>query len=238
MALPPPSQVAAIVPAAGRGERLPGAVPKQFRLLGGEPLIWHSLRRIAESGAVGRIVLVLPAGAEADFAPPGGLATPLEIAPGGPRRQDSVANGLAALGPEVEWVIVHDGARPLVPPSLVRECLSAALESGAAIAALPVVDTLKREGAAGLAGETLPREGLWQAQTPQAVRRDLLERALREAAAAGREGTDEAALLEAVGVRAKLVVGALSNLKVTGPADFAAAAAFLAAERQGAGENP
>lgn len=226
---PPPSRVAAIVPAAGRGERLPGSVSKQFRMLGGVPLVWHALRRIADSGVVGRIVLVLPAESIEAFSAPEGMAVPLDIVQGGPRRQDSVAGGLAALPPEAEWVIVHDGARPLVPPSLVRACLAAALESGAAIAALPVVDTLKREGAAGFAGETIPREGLWQAQTPQVARRDLLERALREAAAAGREGTDEAALLEAIGVRAKLVAGARENLKVTGPADFAAAEAFLAA---------
>lgn len=228
--IPPPERVGAVVPAAGRGERLPGPVAKQFRLLAGIPLLWRTLGRLAEEGRVGRIVVALPAADLESFEIPEGLAVPVRAVAGGHRRQDSVANGVAALPAEVEWVVVHDGARPLLPRGLVEACLAAARETGAAIAAVPVSDTVKRSTPGGLAGETVPRESLWLAQTPQVARRELLARALEAAAAEGRTGPDEAALLEAIGVRARLVAGAVSNLKVTTPEDLALAEAYLAEE--------
>lgn len=235
--LPPPSRVGAVVPAAGRGERLPGAAPKQFRPLAGMPLLWHPLYRLAQSGVVGAIVLVVPPGSLRAIELPPALGLPLQVIEGGARRQDSVERGLLVLPPGVEWAVVHDGARPLLPPGLVRACLAGAQETGAALAALPISDTVKRGGAGGFAEGTLPREGLWLAQTPQAARRELLEKALRAAREAGREGTDEAALLEAIGVRVRLVPGDPVNLKVTRAEDLALAEAYLAlagAERGGA----
>lgn len=225
--LPPPSRVGAVVPAAGRGERLPGPIPKQFRPLAGIPLLWHSLYRLAQSGAVGSIVVVMPPGGGGPPELPE-VRLPIRVAEGGPRRQDSVEQGLLALPRDVEWVVVHDGARPLLPPDLVRACLAGALETGAALAALPLSDTLKRGGPEGFAEATLSRDGLWLAQTPQAARRDLLARALAAAREEGREGTDEASLLEAIGVRARLVPGDPMNFKVTRPGDMALAEAWLA----------
>lgn len=222
-----PSKVGAVVPAAGRGERLPGAVPKQFRSLAGIPLHWHCLYRLAGSGAVGAIVLVVPPGSGEVELPPG-LALPLRVAEGGARRQDSVENGLRALPPGVEWVVVHDAARPLLPPGLVEACLAGAVETGASLAALPVSDTLKQAVPEGFTAGTVPRGGLWLAQTPQVARRELLEKALRAAREEGREGTDEAALLEAIGVKVRLVPGDPVNLKVTRPGDLALAEAWLA----------
>jgi 2-C-methyl-D-erythritol 4-phosphate cytidylyltransferase len=205
---------------------LPGAVAKQFRPLAGIPLIWHSLYRLAQSGAVGSIVLVVPPGSPGPPELPD-LGLPLKVIEGGARRQDSVEKGLLALAPGVEWVVIHDGARPLLPPELVGACLAGAQETGAALAALPVWDTVKRGGPGGFVEGTLARDGLWLAQTPQVARRELLERALRAAREEGREGTDEAALLEAVGVRVRLVLGDPINVKVTRPEDLPLAEAWL-----------
>ena len=218
--------------------RLPGPVAKQFRELGGIPVLHHTLWRLAREGRVGWIALALPAGEVGAFVPPADLPVTVLPVAGGGRRQDSVANGLAALPAEAEWVIVHDAARPLLPPGLVEACLSGALETGAAIAAIPVSDTVKRAGSGGFAVETVPRGDLWLAQTPQAARRDLLERALARAAAEGFEGTDEAALLEAAGVRVKLVLGSKANLKVTTPEDLALAEAYLAQQEAAGAGSP
>lgn len=231
-ALPAPEEVAAVVPAAGRGLRLPGAVEKQFRLLAGRPLFHHCLLRIAQEGLVGRIVLAVPSLLRPPPIP-GGVGVDLQIVEGGARRQDSVRNGLAALPEGVGWVVVHDGARPLLPPGLVERCLRGAAETGASAAAVRVVDTVKEADAEGYVERTRPRARLWLAQTPQAARRALLWRALAWAEANGFEGTDEAALLEAIGVRVKLVEGGAQNIKVTTPGDMERAARLLGAERDG-----
>ncbi len=228
--LPAPEEVAAVIPAAGRGLRLPGAVEKQFRLLAGRPLFHHCLLRIARAGLVGRIVLVVPALSHPPGIP-GGIDVDLQIVEGGAHRQDSVRNGLAALPEGVAWVVVHDGARPLLPPGLMERCLRGAAETGASAAAVRVVDTVKEADADGYVERTRPREGLWLAQTPQVARRALLWRALAWAEANRFEGTDEAALLEAVGVRVRLVEGGAQNIKVTTPGDMERAARLLGAER-------
>ena len=229
-ALPAPAEAAAIVPAAGKGLRLPGAVAKQFQILAGKPLFHHCLLRIARTGLVGRIVLALPPGTAPPELPEG-IGVEVQVAEGGARRQDSVRNGLDLLGDDVSWVVVHDGARPLVTPDLIERCLIGAVETGAAIAALPVVDTVKTSDADGFIEATRPREGLWLAQTPQAARRELLVRAMEWADANDFEGTDEAALLEAVGVRVKLVEGSAQNIKVTTPGDIERAARLMGLEK-------
>ena len=229
-ALPDPDETAAIVPAAGKGLRLPGAVAKQFQILAGKPLFHHALLRIARAGLVGRVVVAFPPGADPPELPEG-IGVEVQVAEGGARRQDSVRNGLDLLGEDVSWVVVHDGARPLVTPDLIERCLIGAAETGAAIAALPVVDTVKTGDAEGFIESTRPREGLWLAQTPQAARRELLVRAMEWADANDFEGTDEAALLEAVGVRVKLVEGSAQNIKVTTPGDVERAARLMELEK-------
>ena len=228
--MPNPDETASVVPAAGAGLRLPGAVAKQFRDLAGKPLFQHCLLRISRSGLVGRIVLVHPPGPDPPELPRG-LDVDVHLVEGGARRQDSVRNGLDALGDDVSWVVVHDGARPLVTPELIERCLRGAAQTGAAIAALPVVDTVKLGDAEGFIEATRPREGLWLAQTPQVARRELLVRAMEWAVANDFEGTDEAALLEAVGVRVKLVEGSARNIKVTTPGDMERAARLMELER-------
>ncbi len=229
--MPHPDQVAAIVPAAGQSARLPGTAAKQFRNLAGVPLFHHALSRVACSGLVGAIVLVVPPSLNPP-ALPDGMGVDVKIVEGGARRQDSVRNGLAALRDDAAWVVVHDGARPLLPQGLVERCLLAAAETGASAAALRVVDTVKVGDAEGYVERTRPREGLWLAQTPQVARRELLARALTWAEANRFNGTDEAALLEATGVRVKLVESCAENLKVTMPQDLQCAEWLLGAEKR------
>ena len=230
--LPNPDEVAAVVPAAGEGSRLPGAVAKQFRSLAGKPLFHHSLLRLARTGLIGRIVVVVPSLTDPPELP-GGMDVEVRMAEGGARRQDSVRNGLAAAGDGVAWVVVHDGARPLVTPEVLERCLLGAAETGASIAALRVVDTVKVGDADGFIEATRSREGLWLAQTPQVARRELLARAMEWAEANDFEGTDEAALLEAIGVRVKLVEGSAQNIKVTTPGDMERAARLMDLEKHG-----
>lgn len=226
--VPPAEKVGAVIPAAGGGERLPGPVAKQFRELGGVPVLHHTLRRISREGLISCIALALPPAELSSIELPNELTVPVFSVAGGPERQHSVANGLAALPAMVEWVVVHDGARPLLPQGLIESCLHAAQETGASIAALPMTDTVKRDDGREFVKETVSRNELWLAQTPQIVRRDLLERALSMALDKVFEGTDESALLEALGVRVKLVHGSKFNFKITSPEDLALAEACLA----------
>jgi 2-C-methyl-D-erythritol 4-phosphate cytidylyltransferase len=142
---------------------------------------------------------------------------------GGERRRDSVANGLAALPPEVEVVLVHDAARPLVPADLIQRVLESAESHGAVVPAIPVVDTIKRV-VGGKVAETLDRSSLMAVQTPQAFHRDVLERAL---AASPEDATDEASLVESLGEAVHVVAGSTRNIKITHPTDLEIATAFL-----------
>lgn len=224
-ARPHTEATAAIVLAAGRGERLGHALPKAFVPLAGQTLIEHSIRSIAASGCFKVIVPVL---ARADFerfselmlSDVPGLAAPVE---GGAERQDSVCSGLAALPTEIEWVAVHDAARCLVSAEDVRRVVATGRESGAAILAAPASDTIKIVGEDGLIRETPPRPSCWAAQTPQVARRDWLEAAHASAGSAGRLGTDDAQLLEWAGRAVRVVEARWPNPKITRPEDLLAA---------------
>ncbi|HLA19598.1 MAG TPA: 2-C-methyl-D-erythritol 4-phosphate cytidylyltransferase [Dehalococcoidia bacterium] len=213
--------------AAGGSIRMAGA-DKLFAPLGGVPLLVRALRAFQDSPLVDRIVLVLSAGnlergrALADACGVDKLTAACE---GGPRRQDSVRLGLEALGP-CEWVLVHDGARPLVSAELIERGLAAARETGAAVPAVPLADTVKLAAADGTVERTLDRSHLWAAQTPQVFRYDLLLPTHREVTA---DVTDDAAMLEALGLPVKLFEGSAANIKVTTPEDLRLAEALLAA---------
>ncbi|MDR7463856.1 MAG: 2-C-methyl-D-erythritol 4-phosphate cytidylyltransferase, partial [Armatimonadota bacterium] len=229
-AVDPSAPTAAILVAAGRGRRM-GAVPKPFLPLGGRPVLLHALRALLEAPQVHTAVVVAPPAyldaARAHTAPFPRVAA---VVPGGEERQDSVAAGLEAV-PEAEWVVVHDAARPLATPDLVRRVLAAAAETGAATAALPSRDTLK-EVAGGVVCRTLDREHIWQVQTPQAFRAALLREAHARARREGLRATDDAALVEAAGGVIRVVEGEALNLKVTTPADLELAEAVVA-QREG-----
>jgi 2-C-methyl-D-erythritol 4-phosphate cytidylyltransferase len=226
-----PESVGAIIAAAGRGQRF-GEGDKLFAPLTGRPLIAHTLMAFEVCRAVHTVVLVL---AEENLergcrlVDAAGFDKVAVICPGGPRRQDSVRLGLEAL-PECRWVVVHDGARPLVNATLIEAGLAAAAETGAAIAAMPLADTLKEVTDGGLITKTLDRRNLWTAQTPQVFDYELLREAHRQAQG---EVTDDAALVEALGRRVKVFPGSPRNLKVTTAADLALAQALVAQSGEG-----
>ncbi|HEV2439044.1 MAG TPA: 2-C-methyl-D-erythritol 4-phosphate cytidylyltransferase [bacterium] len=222
-------RVAAVVPAAGRGDRFGGRGPKALVPLRGRPLVEYALAALGAASAVETIVIAAPADAIdpiADVARRAAGAKLAAVVPGGPDRQASVALALAALPDGPEIVLVHDGARPLVPVSLITAVAAAAAEDGAATAALPVDETVKC-GEDGWVRTTIDRAGLFRVQTPQAFQRALLETAHREAERTGFRATDDAALVERIGRPVRLVPGAPANVKITVPADLALAETLL-----------
>ena len=224
-------RVAAIVPAAGRGERLGPGVPKALRLVGGVPMLVHAVRALARARLVDVVVVAAPPGDEAEVrsvldtyeAP-----TDVRVTTGGETRQESVRLALESLAPDVDVVLVHDAARPLAPSELVDQVVAAvAAGAEAAIPALPVADTVKRV-ADGRVVETVPREGLYAVQTPQGFTRELLRKAHEAALIDGFAGTDDASLVERIGGVVTVVPGHPEATKVTRPGDLAAAEAVLA----------
>ena len=213
---------AAIIPAAGSGSRMQLDRPKQFLDLAGVPILIHTVRAFVLHPDIHRIVVVVPPSWLAEtrqLCIRHGLdKARLTITAGGRRRQDSVLAGLRQLDESSEIVLVHDGARPLVSRLLIDRCLQAARQHGAAIAAIPVKDTLKKADADQMVAATIDRHQLWQAQTPQAARRTLLLQAFAELG--DTDVTDESSLLEQAGIPVALVEGAESNFKITRPEDL------------------
>jgi 2-C-methyl-D-erythritol 4-phosphate cytidylyltransferase/2-C-methyl-D-erythritol 2,4-cyclodiphosphate synthase len=222
-------RAAAIIPAAGFGTRMHLDHPKQYYLLAGTPILIHTIRAFWDEDFISRIVVAVPSNMVehtrlllADH----GLAGPkLTIIAGGRRRQDSVKAGLDTLDNSTEIVLVHDGARPLVSRKLIVRCYEAAIVNGAAIAAVPVKDTLKKGNGHGQVAETIDRTALWQAQTPQAARRELLLKAYRINGDV--DVTDESSLLEKAAIPVTLVAGAETNVKITRPEDLLLAEKLL-----------
>ena len=203
-----------------------GSVDKVFVPLAGVPLIARTLRAFQACPAVSRLVLVLALEnleRGRSLAAEGGFGKVSAVCAGGPRRQDSVRLGLEALG-ECDWVAVHDGARPLVTQALIERALEAARETGAAVPALPIVDTVKETGASRSIVRTVDRGRLFAVQTPQVFRYDLLLRAHREIE---RDVTDDAAMLEALGLPVRVFPGERRNIKITTPEDLELAEAIL-----------
>ena len=218
----------AILLCAGRGERLGAEVPKALVPLAGRPLFAWSLEALERTPAIERIVVVGPARLLRETLATAGLAAPKVVAwaEGGRERQHSVARGLAALPPECDRVLVHDSARALAAPELIGRVIGDALLHGAAIAAVALEDTLKRSSLQRIEA-TVPRAGLWRAQTPQVFRRDWLE-AAHAAAGGGAVATDDAALVEALGHPVWLTPGEALNFKITTRQDLDLAEAWLA----------
>jgi len=223
--------VGAIIAAAGRSGRM-GGRDKLFAVVGGRPLLAHTLIAFDVCRGVDRVVLVLsPESMERgrELVAEAGFSKVAAVCQGGERRQDSVCNGLDALA-SCQWVVVHDGARPLVTAELIERGLEAAKETGAAIAALPIGDTIKEVEPPGLIGRTLSRGQLWAAQTPQVFRYDILRQAHQRAQG---EATDDAALVEKLGYQVKVFEGSPRNIKVTTTADLVIVEALLAQGRAG-----
>ena len=224
--------VGVILPAAGFGTRMNADRPKQFLELAGKPILFHTITTFLEHSSAPFIAVVLPAGflqsAQDDI-----LcffdhddASRLLFAAGGKTRQESVANGLQILPSCVQYILVHDGARPLVSNSIIDRCLRGIKTHGAVIAAVPVKDTLKKV-TENFITKTIERKHLWQAQTPQAMERQLLDNAYIHAEKTGFEGTDEASLLEHAGISVGVVEGSEHNIKITRPGDLAVASGLI-----------
>ena len=214
-------RVGAVIVAAGRSTRM--GFDKLWTTLGDRPVLAWSLAVLAGSALVDRLALVVAADRIDDARRLlAGPAIPTTVVLGGERRRDSVAAGADALG-DCEWVAVHDGARPFLTPDLVGRGLAAARETGAAVAAVPVRDTIKRVLGSEVV-ETLPRAELWAVQTPQVFRRDILRAAL---AASAEDVTDEATLVERIGGAVRIFRGDAANLKITTPEDLDLARALI-----------
>ena len=223
----------ALIPCAGSGARMPGDVPKQYRIVAGASVLAHTVRAFLRCARVDSVcVVVQPDDAHARLAV--GDDPRVRIVPaGGPSRAASVAGGLAWLrdaGADADdWVLVHDAARCCITPDAIARLVETCVDDPVGgLLALALPDTLKRADGADRVESTVPREGLWLAQTPQMFRLDRLRDALRLAPAV----TDEASAIEAAGLRPRLVQGSSSNFKVTYADDLEVAAAILGA-RQG-----
>ena len=214
-------KVGAIIPAAGRGKRIGALVPKQFLEIQGKPLLHHTLTVFASCKLIDYVVLVMPR-ADVDEIGEDWLnkyAIVREVVVGGEQRQDSVYNGFNSLEEGTDIVVVHDGVRPFTTPQMIIATVEAAQQHGAAITAIPVSDTVK-QAADGFVKQTVPRDGLWRVQTPQAFQRGLLQQAFKKAKKDSYYGTDEGSLVEYLGERVKIVPGSELNIKITRKEDL------------------
>jgi 2-C-methyl-D-erythritol 4-phosphate cytidylyltransferase len=237
-------KVIVIIPAAGLGTRIAGAATgkapaKQFTEINGIPVLIHTLRKFVSAPGVGEIVIALRK-AEADsFAPrldQEKFTKPVRIVEGGEHRQESVANALNAIkaSPD-DLVLVHDGVRPFVDQETIQHVIDAAAKHGAAIAAVPAIDTIKqvdRTSDGAVVNATIPREHIVLVQTPQGFRFEVLQRAFNEAQHDGFTGTDEASLVERMGHEVAVVMGSPRNMKITTPSDLELAEFYAGQEQK------
>jgi 2-C-methyl-D-erythritol 4-phosphate cytidylyltransferase len=224
-------KASAIIVAAGSGVRLGSDVPKAFVKICGRTMLSYSLATVRQISSIGEVVITVPQGfenaARTEVAA-AGLGIPVKIAVGGIERKDSVRIALELTSADSDLVVVHDAARPLATPAIFESCLAAATRVGAAIAAIPVSDTLKRVDNNSAIVETIARATLWQAQTPQAFRRDLLVAAHQRAVHDKIIATDDADQVERTGTRVEVVEASTTNLKITTPSDLKIVEAIIA----------
>jgi len=223
--------VHALIPAAGSGTRFGGATLKQYLPVNGKAVLVHAIRAFQFHPLISGVTVVVAENDQWFESELGGLARVVERVAGGATRMQSVRNGLDSIAqtcPESDWVLVHDAARPCLPPACLDKLLEQGMKSRhGAILAVPVGDTLKRANEDGFIDDTVDRTSLWAAQTPQLFRLGALMEAIDAAQAQGRELTDEASAMEFSGVKPKLVMGSAANIKITHSADLAIAQALL-----------
>jgi len=232
-------QWGAVVVAAGRGTRMGTAESKQYLTIGDKPVLAHTLDVFERMDEVAEVVLVVGAddvGRCRELAAAYGCRKVTAVVAGGAERQHSVHRGVRTLG--TEWVMVHDGVRPLVTADAVRACCRKAEETGAAVLAVPVKDTIKVVDTGGWITSTPDRRSLWAIQTPQAFRRAGLLEALDRAERDGFTGTDDASVAERYGMRVAVAEGEYTNIKITTPDDLPYAAFLLDRRREeGSGQS-
>jgi 2-C-methyl-D-erythritol 4-phosphate cytidylyltransferase len=211
----------AVIVAAGKSQRM-GEIDKLFALLGGKPLLVRTTQPFQQCPLIGQVVVVVSGEKEElcrRLVSGEEWSKVSDVCLGGRRRQDSVAAGLKHLR-DCQWVIIHDGARPFVTVDLIERGLEAARETGAAVAAVPVKDTIKVAGDDRIVHQTPPRQNLWAIQTPQVFRIDIITEAYKKA---NGDVTDDASLVEQLGYKVKLYMGSYDNIKITTPEDLALA---------------
>jgi 2-C-methyl-D-erythritol 4-phosphate cytidylyltransferase len=212
------------------GKRMKSRVPKVFLPLAGKPVLAHTLKPFEQSAAIREIIIVVPAGYEMrcwkEVVERYGCRKVTAIIHGGKERQDSVCAALRLVSPRTGLVAIHDGARPLVDAGTISRCLRTARRMGAAVAAMPVKDTIKRVRGATIYA-TLDRKELWAMQTPQVFSYPLIIRAYRQARHRRVKATDDAFLAERLRHPVQVVEGSYANLKITTPEDLVAAETFL-----------
>lgn len=231
-------RIAAIIPAAGAGTRMEGDIPKQFMELDSRPILITTLTVFENWSGVDEVIVAVPANEQermSEWVDRYNLGKISQIVSGGPRRQDSVYNGLKTVGEEVDIVLVHDGVRPLVTPQILQSCAEKASHTGAAIAAVPIKDTVKEAGDEKTVLRTLDRGRLWSVQTPQGFRREILVKAMEQAARDSFTGTDEASLVERLDIPVSIIEGSYENIKITTPEDLLLAKFIINTRRAGPG---
>ena len=224
----------AVIVAAGKGKRMGTEISKQFLPLGGKEILAHSVEKFEKAENIRDIVLVT--GQDSlqdvkDMAQEYGWKKVVSVVAGGKERQDSVWNGLQAVSGDTEIVLIHDGVRPFVAEEILNHSIAIALEMGGCVAGVPAKDTIKVCNSENIAVATPDRSTLWQIQTPQTFRKDLILQAYQKAKAKGFVGTDDASLAEYSGYPVKVIMGSYRNIKITTKEDLLIGEAFLKEEQ-------
>ncbi len=221
--------ITAIIPAAGKGYRMKGEIPKQFLLLAGKPLLIHTLQKLARSSVDVLVVVVSEERVvfTRKLMNDERIDKPFKVLAGGAERQDSVRAGLNALDNDCSLVLIHDAVRPFIRQESVAAVIQAAERDGAATLAIRPADTIKLRNEQDKGMRNLPREQLWQVQTPQAFHKNLIIQAHKKALAEGYLSTDDSELVERMDHEVVIVEGDSLNIKITGPDDLIIADAIL-----------
>jgi 2-C-methyl-D-erythritol 4-phosphate cytidylyltransferase len=219
-----------IITAGGIGKRMGARLPKQYLEVAGKPIIVHTIERFVDVEAICQIIVTVPPGDETSFAAdilsPFALNEMVTVVAGSVQRQDSVANGLAAVADSVEIVLIHDGVRPFIKRDIIEHSIECARDNGACVVAMPLKETVKRVGSDGRVEETVDRSVLWGAQTPQVFKYDIIRDAFDKAKREGFYGTDDTMLVERLGLTVRVVEGDYNNIKITTTEDLAIAEAI------------
>ena len=221
----------AIIPAGGAGLRLGSSIAKQYLLLDGVPVLARTIKIFQQAKIINEIILVVPEddliSVKKQLLDKYDLTKVRAIVAGGRQRQDSVQNGLSAIADRCDVVVIHDGVRPLLTEEMISKVVAGAKSCGAASIGVKVKDTVKQTVDSDLVAATLPRNNLWLTQTPQAFTFDVLQKAYAAAVCDKFYGTDDASLVERIGVKVKMIAGSYENIKITTPEDLIIAEAFI-----------
>ena len=220
-----------LIPSAGSGSRMGAKAKKPYLSLGNKPILAHTLLAFEQCSLINEVVLIV-AEDEIDYCKtsivePFKIRKVNKIIAGGPKRQDSVWEGLKTLNDDCELVMIHDGVRPFVSQEILKKSVHETANSGATVVAVPVKDTIKIVSKQAEVLETIDRSRIWAVQTPQTFARDVIKRAYEKAYKDRFYGTDDASLVERLGVKVKIIPGSYDNMKITTPGDLTLGEAIL-----------